>query len=175
MADIRACFQRQIADENILMGVGEGLKLTPNTSGNGASNALHALAGISQKMLGNRRMTILPTGKGSELSLLMERPTSIGRAARDIEMGGFLVMKAAWKLDQGDFARKEVSMAKGAWPTLHLAVRYRYSTLRRQRVIQRTPILEWIYRYARQARLVDGASGSSYDGFFARFYMNRRR
>lgn len=32
--------------------------------------------------------------------------------ALKIEMGRLLVMKAAWALDRGSFARKEVSMAK---------------------------------------------------------------
>src|SRR3546814_10599406 len=34
----------------------------------------------------------------------------LGEAAMEIEIGRLLTMKAAWKLDQGDFARKEVSM-----------------------------------------------------------------
>ena len=39
-----------------------------------------------------------------------------------IEIGRLLVMKAAWKLDQGDCARKEVSMAKvHVADTLHQA------------------------------------------------------
>ena len=36
----------------------------------------------------------------------------LGDLAMRIEIGRLLVMKAAWALDQGSFARKEVSMAK---------------------------------------------------------------
>jgi alkylation response protein AidB-like acyl-CoA dehydrogenase len=40
----------------------------------------------------------------------------LGEVAHQIQIGRLLVMHAAWKLDQGDRARKEVSMAK-----LHVA------------------------------------------------------
>jgi acyl-CoA dehydrogenase len=67
-------------------------------------------------------------------------------------------MKAAWKLDAGDFARKEVSMAKNhVADALHLAVDTAIQLCGATGYSKDTP-LEWIYRYARQARLVDGAS-----------------
>jgi acyl-CoA dehydrogenase len=36
----------------------------------------------------------------------------LGDLAMQIEIGRLLVMKAAWELDRGGYARKEVSMAK---------------------------------------------------------------
>jgi acyl-CoA dehydrogenase len=67
-------------------------------------------------------------------------------------------MRAAWKLDQGDFARKEVSGAKlHVADTLHLAADTAIQ-LNGARGYSKDTVLEWIYRYARQARLVDGAS-----------------
>jgi acyl-CoA dehydrogenase len=81
----------------------------------------------------------------------------LGALAMEIEIGRLLVMKAAWELDQGGFARKEVSMAK-----VHVAEpsaqgrRHGDPDQRRARLFRDT-VLEWIYRYARQARLVDGA------------------
>ena len=73
-------------------------------------------------------------------------------------MGRLIVMKAAWKLDQGDFARQEVSMAKiHVADTLHKAVDTAIQ-LNGARGYSKDTVLEWIYRYARQARLVDGAS-----------------
>jgi acyl-CoA dehydrogenase len=67
-------------------------------------------------------------------------------------------MHAAWKLEQGDFARKEVSMAKVAVAdTLHKAADTAIQLCGAKGYSKDTP-LEWIYRYARQARLVDGAS-----------------
>ncbi len=45
----------------------------------------------------------------------------LGDLALKIEIGRLLVMKAAWALDQGSFARKEVSMAKVHVSNLHQA------------------------------------------------------
>ncbi|HAJ22808.1 MAG TPA: acyl-CoA dehydrogenase, partial [Rhodospirillaceae bacterium] len=59
---------------------------------------------------------------------------------------------------QGDKARKEVSMAKiQVADTLHTAVDTAIQ-LNGARGYSKDTVLEWIYRYARQARLVDGAS-----------------
>jgi acyl-CoA dehydrogenase len=82
----------------------------------------------------------------------------LGRAASAIEIGRLLVMKAAWKLDQGERAGKEISMAKvQVADTLHLAADTAVQ-LNGARGYSKDTVLEWIYRYARQARLVDGAS-----------------
>jgi acyl-CoA dehydrogenase len=67
-------------------------------------------------------------------------------------------MHAAWMLDQGGRARKEVSMAKvQVAHTLNLAADVAIQ-LNGARGYSKDTILEWIYRYARAARLVDGAS-----------------
>ena len=76
----------------------------------------------------------------------------------EVEIGRLLTMKAAARLDQGDFARKEVSMAKvQVSETLHKAIDTAIQLLGAKGYSKDTP-LEWMYRYARQARLVDGAS-----------------
>lgn len=81
----------------------------------------------------------------------------LGDVAMGIEVGRLLTMKAAWSLDQGSRARKEVSMAK-----VHVAnLLHRAADVAIQvngaRGYSTDTVLEWIYRYARQARLVDGA------------------
>ena len=81
----------------------------------------------------------------------------LGDLALKIEIGRLLVMKAAWALDQGSFARKEVSMAK-----IHVANLLHQAAdtgiqINGARGYSKDTVLEWIYRYARQARLVDGA------------------
>jgi acyl-CoA dehydrogenase len=82
----------------------------------------------------------------------------LGEVAHRIQIGRLLVMHAAWKLDQDDRARKEVSMAKvHVADTLHQAADVAIQ-LNGARGYSKDTILEWIYRYARQARLVDGAS-----------------
>ncbi|MBE7244951.1 MAG: acyl-CoA dehydrogenase, partial [Actinomycetospora chiangmaiensis] len=81
----------------------------------------------------------------------------LGDLAMKIEIGRLLVMKAAWALDQGSFARKEVSMAKvHVANLLHAAADVAIQINGARGYSTDTP-LEWIYRYARQARLVDGA------------------
>jgi acyl-CoA dehydrogenase len=66
-------------------------------------------------------------------------------------------MKAAWMLDHGSRARKEVSMAKiQVAAALHNAADTAIQ-LNGARGYSKDTILEWIYRYARSARLVDGA------------------
>jgi acyl-CoA dehydrogenase len=77
--------------------------------------------------------------------------------AHNIQIGRLLTMYAAWKLDQGDRARKEVSMAKvHVANTLHQAADVAIQ-LNGARGYSKDTIAEWIYRYARSARLVDGA------------------
>lgn len=81
----------------------------------------------------------------------------LGDLALRIEIGRLLVMKAAWALDQGSFARKEVSMAKlVVAKVLHDAADVGIQ-INGARGYSTDTVLEWIYRYARQARLVDGA------------------
>jgi acyl-CoA dehydrogenase len=82
----------------------------------------------------------------------------LGEAAMQIDIGRLLTMRAAAKLDTGDFARKEVSMAKiVVADALHNAVDTAIQLVGARGYSKDTP-LEWMYRYARQARLVDGAS-----------------
>ena len=81
----------------------------------------------------------------------------LGDLAMQIEMWRLLVMKAAWAIDQGSFAKKEVSMAKiHVANLLHKAADVAIK-INGARGYSTDTVLEWIYRYARQARLVDGA------------------
>jgi acyl-CoA dehydrogenase len=82
----------------------------------------------------------------------------LGTAAMRIEIGRLLTMRAAVKLAAGEQARKEVSMAKiEVAEALHTAIDTAIQLLGAKGYSKDTP-LEWMYRYARQARLVDGAS-----------------
>jgi acyl-CoA dehydrogenase len=81
----------------------------------------------------------------------------LGEVGHNIQIGRLLTMHAAWKLDQGDFARKEVSMAKvHVANTLHQASDVAIQ-LQGARGYSKDTIVEWVYRAARAARLVDGA------------------
>ena len=96
-------------------------------------------------------------GFGSRLADRESVQLMLGGLAMEIEIGRLLVMKAAWELDQGGFARKEVSMAKiHVADVLHQAADTAIQ-INGARGYSKDTVLEWIYRYARQARLVDGA------------------
>jgi acyl-CoA dehydrogenase len=107
---------------------------------------------IAQAYVGER------TGFGVKLADRESVQMKLGEIAHQIAIGRLLVMHAAWKLDQGDRARKEVSMAKlHVADTLHNAADTAIQ-LNGARGYSKDTILEWVYRAARAARLVDGAS-----------------
>lgn len=149
----------EIPDENRLMQVGDGLKLTQIRLG--TARLTHCMRWLG---LARRSMEIARDHVGTRRSggvLLTDREgvqMMLGEAAMQIEIGRLLTMRAAARLDQGDFARKEVSMAKiVVAEALHKAVDTAIQLNGARGYSKDTP-LEWIYRYARQARLVDGAS-----------------
>jgi acyl-CoA dehydrogenase len=75
----------------------------------------------------------------------------IGQAAMELDIGRLLTMRAAWLLDQGSLARKEISMAKVVVAdALHKAVDTALQLLGAHGYSKDTPV-EWMYRYARQA------------------------
>ena len=149
----------EIPDEDRLMEVGDGLKVTQIRLG--PARLTHCMRWLG---LAKRAMEIATEYVGRREafgSKLAERESVqwlLGEAALDIQLSRMLTMHAAWTLDQGDFARKEVSMAKiQVADTLHKAVDTAIQ-LNGARDYSKDTVLEWIYRYARQARLVDGAS-----------------
>ena len=149
----------EIPDENRLLEVGDGLKVVQIRLG--TARLTHCM-----RWLGMAKRALEIAGDYVEEreafgQKLFERESvqmKLGQAAMNIHTGRLLVMNAAWKLDQGDFARKEVSMAKVAVAdTLHHAVDTSIQ-LCGAKGYSKDTLLEWMYRYARQARLVDGAS-----------------
>jgi acyl-CoA dehydrogenase len=81
----------------------------------------------------------------------------LGDLAMQIETGRLLTMKAAWEIDRGSHAQKEVSMAKIHVANLLHKAADTCIQINGARGYSKDTVLEWIYRYARQARLVDGA------------------
>lgn len=149
----------EIPAENVLIGVGEGLKATQIRLGPARLTHCMRWLGLAKRCLDiAQQYADHRAGFGVRLRDRESVRIKLGQAAAAIEIGRLLVMKAAWKLDAGDFARKEVSMAKNhVADTLHLAVDTAIQ-INGARGYSKDTILEWIYRYARQARLVDGAS-----------------
>jgi len=149
----------EVSQDNVLMDVGDGLKVTQIRLG--TARLTHCMRWLG---LARRAMEIAidrvqnREAFGKPLAAKESVQTMLGDVALQIEVGRLLTMKAAWKLDQGDFARKEVSMAKiVVADVLHQAVDIAIQ-LNGARGYSKDSPLEWIYRYARQARLVDGAS-----------------
>jgi acyl-CoA dehydrogenase len=149
----------EIPDENRLMGVGEGLKCVQIRLATARLTHCMRWLGLAKRSLEIANEYISNRDAfGSKLSKRESVQLLLGDAAMDIEIGRLLTMKAAWALDQGSRARKEVSMAKVAVAdVLHKAVDTAIQ-LNGARGYSKDTVLEWIYRYARQARLVDGAS-----------------
>ena len=148
----------EIPAENLLMEEGDGLKLTQIRLG--PARLTHCMRWLG---LAKRCVEIANTyaherfAFGERLSRRESVQLMLGDLAMQIEIGRILVMKAAWELDRGGFARKEVSMAKvHVANVLHKAADTAIQINGARGYSKDTP-LEWIYRYARQARLVDGA------------------
>jgi len=148
----------EIKRKNLLMGLGDGLKLTQIRLGTARLTHCMRWLGLSKRCMEiASEYTEQRSGFGVQLADRESVQLIMGELAHDIEIGRLLVMKAAWKLDQGDFARKEVSMSKiHVANTLHKAAD-RAIQLNGARGYSKDTVLEWVYRYARQARLVDGA------------------
>lgn len=164
----------EIPDENRLMEIGDGLKVTQIRLG--TARLTHCMRWLG---LAKRSMDIAAdyvadrTSHGLKLAEREGVQWMLGECAAQIEIGRLLVMRAAWKLDQDDRARKEISMAKiHVADTLHRAVDTAIQLCGARGYSKDTP-LEWIYRYARQARLVDGAS-EVHKMVLARFFMQER-
>ncbi|SOE00428.1 acyl-CoA dehydrogenase family protein [Caenispirillum bisanense] len=149
----------EIPEENVLVKVGDGLKATQIRLGTARLTHCMRWTGLAKRSLEIAQDYISERRAfGSTLAEHESVQTMMGDAAMQIEIGRLLTMKAAWKLDQGDFARKEVSMAKVVVAdALQQAVDTAIQLNGARGYSKDTP-LEWIYRYARQARLVDGAS-----------------
>ena len=149
----------EIGDEDVLMGVGDGLKATQIRLGPARLTHCMRWLGMAKRAL-ETCFDYVRERRSFGMTLAQHEGVQwlLGEAAMEIEIGRLLTMRAAWRLDQGDFARKEISMAKIAVAdVLHKAIDTSIQLMGARGYSDDTP-LAWMYRYARQARLVDGAS-----------------
>jgi acyl-CoA dehydrogenase len=162
----------RIPDENRLMGVGDGLKLTQIRLGTARLTHCMRWLGMAKRALEIGTDYVKERESfGQPLADREGVQWMLGEAAMAIQIGRHLTMAAAKKLDTGDFARKEVSMAKiQVADALHKAIDTAIQLNGARGYSADTP-LEWMYRYARQARLVDGAS-EVHKMVLARFLMS---
>ena len=149
----------EIPEENRLMEEGDGLRLTQIRLGPARLTHCMRWTGLAKRCLEIAHAYVKERKAfGTTLDQHESVQIMLGEVAAEIEKGRLLTMHAAWKLDQGEKAQKEISMAK-----IHVA-----DTLNRAadvglqlcgaRGYSKDTVLEWIYRYARCAKLVDGAS-----------------
>ena len=149
----------EIEDENVLMNIGDGLKATQIRLGPARLTHCMRWLGMAKRAI-EISMDYVRERRSVGKTLAAHEGVQwlLGEAAMAIEVGRLLTMRAAWKLDQGDFARSDISMAKlHVSETLHKAVDTSLQLQGARGYSKDTPV-EWMYRYARQARLVDGAS-----------------
>jgi acyl-CoA dehydrogenase len=161
----------EIPDENRLMEIGDGLKLTQIRLGIARLTHCMRWLGMAKRAIEICMPYVAERENfGAKLADHEGVQWMLGEAAMEIHIGRLLTMHAAWKLDQGDFARKEVSMAKIAVADLlHKCIDTAIQLMGAKGYSGDTR-LEWMYRYARQARLVDGAS-EVHKMVLARFLM----
>lgn len=149
----------EIPEENRLMEEGDGLRLTQIRLGPARLTHCMRWTGLARRCLEIAQAYVKERRAfGSTLAERESVQIMLGEVAAEIAKGRLLTMHAAWKLDRGEKAQKEISMAK-----IHVA-----DTLNRAadvgvqlcgaRGYSKDTVLEWIYRYARCAKLVDGAS-----------------
>ncbi|MET0429827.1 MAG: acyl-CoA dehydrogenase family protein [Microvirga sp.] len=148
----------EVSDENVLGGEGNGLKVTQTRLGPARLTHCMRWLGLSKRCVEIAQdYAAVRHGFGQRLADRESIQLMLGDLAMRIEIGRLLVMKAAWALDRGEFARKEISMAKvQVANVLHDAADVGIQ-INGARGYSKDTVLEWIYRYARQARLVDGA------------------
>ena len=162
----------EIPDENRLLEVGDGMKVVQMRLGTARLTHCMRWLGLC------RRSLEIATDYARDRKAFGKALTDhegvqwmLGDAASQVHLSRLLTMHAAWKLAQGDFARKEVSIAKVmVADTLHHVVDTAIQMLGAKGYSKDT-ILEWIYRYQRQGRLVDGAS-EVHKMVLSKFYMN---
>lgn len=149
----------EIADDARLMNVGDGLKVTQIRLGPARLTHCMRWLGLARRALSIAIPYVeMRESGGRRLAEIDSVQSMLAGAATAIDIGRLLTLRAAEALDRGSYARREISMAKvAAADALQLAADTGIQLCGARGYSTDTP-LEWIYRYARQARLVDGAS-----------------
>lgn len=149
----------EIPDENRLMEVGDGLRAIQIRLGPARLTHCMRWLGLAKRCL-EIAAEYIATREGFGVRLADRESVQIkmGEIAADIATARLIVMHAAWKLDQGDRATKEVSNAKVYVADLLTKAADTAIQLSGARGYSCDTLLEWIYRYARGGRILDGAS-----------------
>jgi len=164
----------EIPDENRLGEVGQGLKIVQIRLGLARLTHCMRWIGLSKRSLEIALEYVSHReGFGIKLADRESIQIKLGKAAMDIDISRLLVMRAAWKIENGSKARQDVSMAKIQVAETLNDVCDTAIQLNGARGYSKDTILEWIYRYARQAKLVDGAT-EVHQMIINRFFSNHK-
>ena len=148
----------RIPKENVLLEEGRGMKVTQTRLGTARLTHCMRWLGLAKRCVEIAgEYAAKREGFGIRLADRESVQVMLGDLAMQIEVGRLLTMKAAWEIDRGGFAQKEVSMAKIHVANLLHKAADTAIQINGARGYSKDTVLEWIYRYARQARLVDGA------------------
>lgn len=148
----------RIPSANVLLQEGRGLKVTQTRLGPARLTHCMRWLGLAKRCIEIATdYAAQREGFGVRLADRETVQVMLGDLAMQVEVGRLLVMKAAWEIDRGGYAQKEVSMAKIHVANLLHKAADTAIQINGARGYSKDTILEWIYRYARQARLVDGA------------------
>jgi len=149
----------EVPDKQVLLNVGDGLKFAQIRLGPARLTHCMRWTGMARRALEiavdyvSRREAFGRRLKDNDVIRAM-----LGDAAMEVETGRLLTMRAAWMLDRGERAQKEISMAKVVVSeALQKAVDTAIQLCGGKGYSTDLP-LEWMYRYARLARLGDGTS-----------------
>lgn len=144
----------EVPEENVLLGEGEGLRLMQLRLGPARLTHCMRWTGFAKRCVEIAQDYVAEReGFGIKLADRESVQMKLGEIGQQIQIGRLLTMHAAWMLDQGGRARKEVSMAKvHVADTLHKAADMAIQ-LQGARGYSKDTVVEWIYRYARSARL----------------------
>ncbi len=147
-----------VPDRDRLLEIGDGLKVTQIRLGPARLTHCMRWLGLATRCID--LAVAYAQQRAGFGQLLIERESiqiRLGEVAASIATGRLLVKNAAEALDRGERARAEISLAKlHVANTIHVAADTALQINGARGYSKDTPI-EWIYRYARQARLVDGA------------------
>jgi acyl-CoA dehydrogenase len=148
----------RIPESNLLGKRGEGFKLAQLRLGPGRITHAMRWLGVARRSL-NEMIAYALTKKNGNKTLADSQiiQNYIADSEAEIQASRLLTLHAAWKMDQGDQSRKEVSLIKfyGA-QVLNNVIDRAIQTLGTFGLTPNTP-LEGLYREARAARIYDGA------------------
>ena len=148
----------QIPVENVILAEGKGMRVTQTRLAPARLTHCMRWLGLAKRCM-QIAQDYAETREGFGIRLADRETVQVatGDLAMRIEIGRLLVMRAAWELDQGRRAGPQISMAKIHVANLLHNAADRAIQVNGARGYSTDTVLEWIYRYARQARLVDGA------------------